>query len=372
MRKPILLFILCTILLTGCWDSRNLEDLSLIIGLGLDKPENGKNLEISQQILIPRKISAQQSSSGDPTKISTTQGETVHQVFRTAALKNRPSFSQHLRVILVSKKLLSNDIQMDALLNQFVRDNGTRRSSHVFVVADKAKDILKISDEGDPASNVIYELTDNNKVTIRMMEAVTLGDVSKKMTAGDSFVIPRVGVQAGKIEIDGASVIKNRYWHADLSPGQVQAMNLFTGEVKGGVIDAQHDGELFSYEVYSSHKSIKTSYRDGKFKFVVNREVEGRLSEDWNPKENSFQDSYIKEIEEATKKQIQAQVTEFITLLQDDIKTDITGLGDQVRIHYPQQWRKISKKWDQVFSESDIEYHVKVIVRDFGTKGVTQ
>ena len=51
--KKYIVIIFCTLLL-GCWDSRNLEDLSLVIGVGLDKPEE-ENVEVTQQILIPQK-----------------------------------------------------------------------------------------------------------------------------------------------------------------------------------------------------------------------------------------------------------------------------------------------------------------------------
>ncbi len=52
--KKYIVIILCTLLLAGCWDSRNIEDLSLVIGVGPDKPEE-ENVEVTQQILVPQK-----------------------------------------------------------------------------------------------------------------------------------------------------------------------------------------------------------------------------------------------------------------------------------------------------------------------------
>ncbi len=54
MKTRILCMFICTLLLSGCWDSENIEELSLVIGVGLDKP-NDKNLELTQQILVPKK-----------------------------------------------------------------------------------------------------------------------------------------------------------------------------------------------------------------------------------------------------------------------------------------------------------------------------
>lgn len=54
MKIRILCMFICTLLLSGCWDSENIEELSLVIGVGLDKPDD-ENLELTQQILVPKK-----------------------------------------------------------------------------------------------------------------------------------------------------------------------------------------------------------------------------------------------------------------------------------------------------------------------------
>lgn len=68
MKKYIVIF-LCSLLLTGCWDSRNIEDLSLVIGVGLDKPEE-ENVEVTQRDSDPSKskfpaVDIKQSDKGD-------------------------------------------------------------------------------------------------------------------------------------------------------------------------------------------------------------------------------------------------------------------------------------------------------------------
>ena len=40
MKKIILLFLFC-ILLTGCWNYRELNDLAIVSGIGIDKDEDG-------------------------------------------------------------------------------------------------------------------------------------------------------------------------------------------------------------------------------------------------------------------------------------------------------------------------------------------
>ncbi|MCI4139312.1 Ger(x)C family spore germination protein, partial [Bacillus vallismortis] len=98
----------------------------------------------------------------------------------------------------------------------------------------------------------------------------------------------------------------------------------------------------------------------------VTRIFEGRLSEDWKTNEVSFKYSYIKEIEKAVVKRLYQTVTSFITgKLQKENKADVTGLGNEVRIHYPQKWKEISRKRDdEYFSNAENDYRVKVIIRE--------
>ena len=58
-----------------------------------------------------------------------------------------------------------------------------------------------------PENKVIYDLTENNKVTIRMMEPVTLGEISEHLTSDDSFLIPHVGKENGKLAINNRGEI---------------------------------------------------------------------------------------------------------------------------------------------------------------------
>ena len=53
MMKKQTVFVSCFfLLLTGCWDKVEIEDLAYVIAIGLDKTE-GENLVITYQIAIP-------------------------------------------------------------------------------------------------------------------------------------------------------------------------------------------------------------------------------------------------------------------------------------------------------------------------------
>lgn len=370
MKKKAALALLTLVLLCGCWDSTNIEELNMAIGFAVDKGDQGHKLKVSMQVLVPQKIS-QEASIKDPTKIIETNGDSVHQIFRTTALKSHRIFAQQLRVFLFSEELI-NENHFDLVINQFIRDNETRRGGLVFMT-EKPGDMLKINDDGQPASTTLYDLSDNRKATIRMLKAVSLGDISSAMQNNVSFAIPKVSVDQGKLMLDGASIIKNKRFLTNISPLAVQSYNLLTGDGMGGVIEFEYQHSIYSFEIFKLKHHIEThKSASGKYQFDVSVELDGRLSEDWNERENSFDEKYLQEIEGVVKRRLEKNVKDFIGELQHEIKADICGFYQKANIAYPKDFQKEAKHWDEIFSESDIRYKANVKIRDFGTKGATQ
>ncbi|KRU18060.1 MULTISPECIES: Ger(x)C family spore germination protein [Bacillus] len=371
MKKKAAVALLTLVLLSGCWDSTNIEELNMAIGFAVDKGDQGNKLKVSMQVLVPQKIS-QESNIKDPTKIIETNGDSVHQIFRTTALKSHRIFAQQLRVFLFSEELI-NENNFDLVINQFIRDNETRRGGLVFMTSKNPGDMLKINDDGQPASTTLYDLSENRKSTIRMFKTSSLGDISSAMQNNVSFAIPKVSVDQGKLMIDGASIIKNKRFLTNISPLAVQSYNLLTGDGLGGVIEFEYEHSIYSFEIFKLKHHIKTNKSaSGKYQFDVSVELDGRLSEDWNERENAFNEKYLREIEGVVKRRIETSVKDFIGELQHEIKADICGFYQKASIAYPKDFRKDAKHWDEIFSESDIQYKANVKIRDFGTKGATQ
>ena len=58
----LLIILVLSFLITGCYDRKELDDLAYAIALGIDKGDE-KNLDITYQIAIPLKISGADSKS---------------------------------------------------------------------------------------------------------------------------------------------------------------------------------------------------------------------------------------------------------------------------------------------------------------------
>lgn len=148
---------------------------------------------------------------------------------------------------------------------------------------------------------------------------------------------------------------------------------MLTGDVKGGVFEFEYDRSIYSFEIFKLKHNIEThKSASGRYQFDVSVEIDVRLSEDWNERENSFNEKYLQEIEGIVKRRLEKNVENFIEELQHEIKADICGFYQKASIAYPKDFQKEAKHWDEIFSESDIHFKTNVKIHDFGTKGATQ
>ncbi|MGG4491947.1 Ger(x)C family spore germination protein [Metabacillus idriensis] len=370
MKKILLIFI--TLMLSGCWDSQNIEDLSLVVGTGVDKIDPVEGVQLVHQIIMPKGGSAGQGQ-GAGYKNITTGGGTVHEAIRNVSLETKPISSEHQRIFLINEEVIK-ETPLDTVINQFIRDDKTRRSLYIFLTEEPASELLSVKTDKEIPSNIIYELTENRKKTNKILPPLKLGEASARLQSEGSFAIQIAGLEKGNIKLKGAGVINNgKLVGENLTEEEVSALSWLNGSVEGGTVEAIHHDQPFGFEVIKLRsKKIKTKIKNGRLFIDIFMRVEGRLAEDWYGKENSFDKGYQKGIEEIVGKTIEKEVNDLIYKLQHDYKTGVAGLYQYVKNQHPAYWRKYGKQWDEKFSESEITYNVRIDKMDFGTKGSSQ
>ena len=166
-----LLSMLVLLFLTGCWSSKEVEELSLTAGIALDK---GKDSTIekedeeggySKRNLITATyqiVSSQAQSKGNGQQkryinVSET-GDSIHQIVRELSLKRESEmFSPHLKNIVISDSLVRT-YSLEQLLEQYLRDNEVRLSSMILISKGLAKEVLESNKKEKSQHFVCLEL----------------------------------------------------------------------------------------------------------------------------------------------------------------------------------------------------------------------
>ncbi|MBO1583418.1 Ger(x)C family spore germination protein [Bacillus sp. XF8] len=386
IRFLLTLFSMLVLLfLTGCWSSKEIEELSLTAGIALDK---GKEATIEKEFEekgggYPKRnlitatyqiVSSQAQSKGNGQQkhyinVSET-GDSIHQIIREFSLKREsPLFSPHLKSIVISDSLVRT-YSLEQLLEQYLRDNEIRLSSKVLISKGRASAALESKGKGEIPAFRLTRIADNRNRTTRILPPVSLAKLEGKMQSGSSFLLQNVIATNGETKFAGAAVIKGKTnkLRGFLNEEELEGLIWINGKRKGGVVKAfdKKTGQLIIYEIYSIKSKITPLVNGNTISFDVNIESEGRVSENWTRSGKAFKNEFLKRTEKAVEQEIKSLVNHVTEKMQKKYQVDVAGFGNQLRITNPKSWEKVKKDWDRTFSKAPIKYHVNVNIKDYG------
>lgn len=391
LNLSCLLFLLLP-LVAGCWSNHEIEEISLTVGLSLDKGEastvekeieeqgggytKNNNITITFQSVNTKMSGADSKGGGTDQKsylnISET-GDSSFQIVREIPLRmERPLFGYHLKVIILSEELVST-YSLDELLDSYLRDDDIRPSCLVLISKNKASEALELKENGEIPSFRLVKMVDNIYRTTRVLPPMPLAKLTGKMQSDSSFLLQNVISADGEVKFAGAAVIngKTKKYLGTLNEEELEGITWITGKGKGGVVKTfeKENGQVIVYEVKSMKSKIIPHINGDNISFDVNIESNGRLSESAAISENLFDDVFLKKYEKAIETEIKHLMKSVMQKMQEDYKADVAGFGNQLRIKYPKVWEKVKKDWDETFSEIPIKYDVEITITNYGTLG---
>ncbi len=390
------IFLINAGIMVGCWDQTEIEDLAIVVGVAIDKPktaegkeeekkESERNLSyekhrltVTQQFVVSQAMGSKESSAGMPSQEAysnvASEGNTLFQIAsQFSTMSSRLPYYKHLKAIIISEEI-AKSLNLEQLLNFFLREPEMTRDIQVMIYKGCARDVLEVKPIKERLPVLaLLSLTENEKKTARMAEKLMLGNMSKKMANGSSFLIPRVVTYGDSVQLAGAAVIKGKEntmigW---LGEEETEAINWILGKIEGSVVETvdKETKEFLVYEVKEQRSQIKPKVEGEKISFVVEIESEGGLGEDWLISGDAFEEAFMQRATEAIREEIVSIIYDGLTKTQKEFKVDVAGFGKQLYVQYPEVWEKVKENWDEYFSTVPVEVNVEIHVREFGMKG---
>ncbi|CAM4368123.1 Ger(x)C family spore germination protein [Paenibacillus typhae] len=386
MRKIGILCIafIMALSITGCWSRKELNELAVTIGLGIDKTEKG--YRITAQVVAPRQAGSSSGAGSPPALIMSTEEKTVMEALRKMTTKlPRKIYLSHLSILLIDEA-----IARDGVLNalDFVfRDHEVRPNFDVVIVRNgSAQDALSILTplEQMPARDMFDSLNESEKVWAPTA-AVTLLDLMKWFnTEGQQAVITGLklvgDVEKGKgkdniavldspakFEYSGIGVMKDQVLVGWLNDSDSKAYNYVTGKVKStvGKVECPDKEGQFVMELVHSETKIIPLIRNEKPAASVEISVEANIAE-VECKLNLNDRKVLEQVKELSGQKTKELIDHGIKEVQHRYASDIFGFGQKFHQKYPKQWKKWRQEWDHYFSEMDVEVTVKYEIKGRG------
>ncbi|TVY08494.1 Ger(x)C family spore germination protein [Paenibacillus cremeus] len=359
-------------MLTGCWDRREIEERTSVVGIAIDKSTTHPDMVLlTVQIPIPIKIAGSgggKSGGGgkEAVKIMSSEGRTVLEAFQNLQKRlNQELFYGHTRVIAIGEALAKEGV--NPIFDPFRRTPQIRRLLWPLVVKGDARELLQAGPNLEQIP-IVYVMTmiENGTKTGRLPD-MNLGNFYIDLSSKSSEpYLNYMEVHGDDIKWSGIAVFKRDKMVGTLSEDEAWSLLMMSEKKDGGYVTFPYKGRAgelvtVSTEYIKSKKQI--SFTDGRPVVRIKVFLEGNLLEKTFPSD-LFKASEISQLQEGAEAYLNKEAKDLIHKLQKDYKSDILGIGDRLRSYYPKQWKQMN--WSQDFPYADIVVTYDLKIRNTG------
>ncbi len=376
----LLKIIICAVLmmiLSGCGGSRELSDLSIMVGLGIDKADVPGNVLLTAQIVKSGEIKQASTPSGGG-KSGTSKpywnircsGPTVFDAVRNFThLTGEKLYISHNQVFIFSSDLASEGVQKH--LDFFMRAHETRPTSLILVSTVTAGEILDVNSETEkfPAVN-ISNLVEASSFTSDF-KAVNLQDFTARlMSKTTSPIAPLISIvtqgDEKAVYVSGMAVFKGDRMVGTLTPIESRGLLWTINEVKSGVIDVDSpdgDGKV-SLEITSTKSKMSSEINDGKITIKIRIMEESNIASQTDTEDLT----QVPVIESLQKREADVIRNEILAAFEKAkaLHADVFGFGDQVHEQYPAEWKQMENSWDDILPGIEVQTEIECKIRRTG------
>ncbi|MBO7743789.1 Ger(x)C family spore germination protein [Paenibacillus sp. MWE-103] len=364
--KPLICIglLILIVIISGCWDRKEINDLAFVSGSAIDLTNEGKILGTLQ---IPVPGSGQGSPStgggGSQEKFFVITGESKNISEGVQELQKKSSrqlFTAHRSVIFIGEPLARHGIE--DVLDYFTHDPRNRLTTYMMVVkGTNAKEILQTK---YPFELVPIEAVKEMEI-LGSESAVTLRDFF--IAASSEGIYPVMGVIKPDFTLAGTAIFKNFKLIGYLNEKETYGFLWVADKIKRVRIyaDLPQVGGNVNVRVSRATSKMIPQINGNRVKFKVLVHGEGRVDEN-NTSLDLNQPGNLALVRKAAEQSIKSQIQDFLFQSQKHYRTDVAGFGRKVYRDHPRNWRLLKDHWDRRFSEADVSVSVQINLRGSG------
>ncbi|WP_027087137.1 Ger(x)C family spore germination protein [Cohnella panacarvi] len=376
--------ILLALVLSGCWDRNELNNLAIILAAGVDYVDG--MYEVSVQTIDPSQTSKNPKGIRSAAILYSERGPTLIEAARKMTIKrSRLNYTGHIRLYLLGESIARRGIT-EALEVGF-RLPGIRPDYYIAITRGyTAKEILSLVTpfEQIPAMDFVKSLAISEAVwapttAVRALEMqqILLSDSRQPVLTGITVIGDfRKGQTAGNVKqpkspaeyrYTGLGVIKNDKLVGWMNESDSKSYAYIHNLVKSTIASTEcpNSSERFAIELNRVHTSLKPLVRNGEPAMKLAMQVESNLAE-VNCDIDLTKEASIAKLESLMREKVKDVMSDGIRHVQQQYGADIYGFGEAFYRKYPKQWRTWHKDWETRFRELPIEFDIRYRIERMG------
>ncbi|MEN6325642.1 MAG: Ger(x)C family spore germination protein [Syntrophomonas sp.] len=350
---------------TGCWNYREVDDVSIVAGVAIDQGVN-KKYQVTVEIV--------QTSGGreskTTSKLLTMEGNSILDAVRNGiSLSGKDFYWSHAKVIIVSRKIAGEG--MVKVTDWLSRDPETRLDVHLLISKeDSAKKIL----EGKSMTVEVksFELDDilKNQKNLFKAPQIEIWEFTNNLAEeGISAITPSTNLEkengADVLQIMGSAVFKRDKLIGFIDGEETKDMLFVQNQIKGGLLTVNENGGKtpVTLEIFKNETKIEPIISGSNIEMSISTDTIVAIDE-IGGNEDYIDDEGRKKLEQDTEKMLKNRIERFVKKIQSEYGADIFGFGVKLREDHNKVWNEVSEHWEERFKDINITVKTKVHIRN--------
>ena len=382
----------------GCWDRREPDFLGVVTAAAFDfEPQTGR-LQVIAQVANSLGIGTGESGGGNGGGgggknlfwVVEAGGQTIYEALKNIdRVSSRKLLWSHLEVVLFSEEMAREGLL--PILDYIDRERQARLIARPFVVQGDVRQLLEtefpLEQLGGPA--LIRQLLTIRMETAFVPEVESLRRLFSRLAKpGMELILPCIAVQAEKDEKGGPESGKDtRVKTGEPNPAKLSGGALFRGDKLVGFFNEKETaGYLWltnnirrltmvfnppgekdrhlTVEVFGAAVKLTPEVQGEQVRVHLTVHTKGRLQDFTGqklPLAGDFKNSLNRRMATVIQNQIGLAWQKA-----REMNLDVFGIGHTLYQTKPQDWKRLERKWANIFPEVELEVEVQATIKSFG------
>lgn len=363
-KLKYLIILLVPLLLTGCYNYQELNDLAITTGLSIDYDKETEKFKVIAQVINPVKEQDAKSSNETSFINYESEGKSLREAIRTIILDSpKRLYGSQLQILILSENVLYE--KLPDIIDFFVREPELRPEFKIIIAKDqKALEGISIQTLlDDLSSSNILDSLETQSERIGITTVVSLNELTNMyLNPYLEIVLPSMVVKGNleegiskenlsttkdetTIEISTTGIFKDNKFLGYLTEEESKTLNLIRGDIKNTIINMNIKDGFVVFEPNNIEAKVEGVPKENKVKITIGgkakvKEITGLMDLD-NTKE-------VKKLQEDFNKLTEEMVLSTFTSIREKYNTDVFKFRD---LYYKTDYRYFNKNQSNWYEE---------------------
>ncbi len=359
--KIIILMLLTSLVLTGCWDSFEINKREYLFAVGIDK--NPKNLTFTSEI---PKIN---EGSEDQRIVYSKESANFANFYSTSYLHSEKAISDRLmQVIILGEDVARDPESFKKIFDEIQRSPQMNRRVKICIAKGKAQDIINME---IPTNPIVGRFLSEMLVKLKResyQDVYTFDEAILHLGQTGNVMVPVVEVNDKSLKVERAAVVKEYELVGFLEPEEVEIIMILLNPDRANISN---------FNISVDDTTVGLGAVDVSMTEDINLE-NNKLSVDYYITLYCYIDSFIigndklqdrnfmDKIRTESARMISDVASNTVYKLQHYYRSDLLRIKDKLYKYHKSEFDKIEDKYDEVFEAADINVHLNVDIKSTG------